>query len=115
LHNQIGAAVPTHRRRRWTYLKGSSRRHLPDLLAALGEIDLFVHDSLHTERNVRFEMDEAWRALRPGGVLVADDITSNWGFGSFTRSAAGHQWLVGQHEDRQGMFGVVLKEPGRLV
>ena len=115
VHDQIGAAVPAPCRRRWTYLQGSSRQHLPSLLAALKEIDMFVHDSLHTERNLCFEMDEAWRALRPGGVLIADDIQLNWGFGSFTRSVSGGQWLVGQHDDRQGLFGVVIKEPGRLV
>lgn len=42
--------------------------------AELGKIDLFIHDSLHSEHNVRFEMDLAWSALPPGGAIVVDDI-----------------------------------------
>jgi hypothetical protein len=56
------------------------------VLSHLGEIDLFVHDSLHSERNVRFELDRAWAALRPNGALVVDDIDANWGFRSFTQT-----------------------------
>ena len=68
LQQQVGAAVGNRYADRWSYLKGSSRRHLPILLARLGQIDLFIHDSLHSERNVRFELDRAWAALKPGGV-----------------------------------------------
>jgi hypothetical protein len=40
------------------------------LLSCLGRIDLFIHDSLHSERNVRFELDRAWAALRPNRSIV---------------------------------------------
>jgi len=33
----------------------------------------------HNEHNVRFELDRAWAALRPGGAIVVDDINANWG------------------------------------
>src|SRR5215469_5721177 len=85
LEVEVGAAVESHCRHRWSYIRGSSRRRLPKLLASLGEIGLFVHDSIHTEYNTRFELDRAWRALRAGGVLVADDIDLNWGFRSFVQ------------------------------
>jgi hypothetical protein len=29
---------------------------------------------LHSARNVRFELDRAWAALRPGGAMVVFDI-----------------------------------------
>ena len=54
---QVGVAVDDRSAGRWTYIKGSSRRRLPVLLDRLGQIDLFIHDSLHSERNVRFELD----------------------------------------------------------
>jgi hypothetical protein len=47
---QVGVAVGNRFTDRWSYIKGSSRRHLPNLLSQLGEIDLFIHDSLHSER-----------------------------------------------------------------
>ena len=74
LHAQIGAAVGDRLRHRWSYIKGSSRRRLPQLLKEIGEIDLFIHDSAHTEDNVRFELDRAWARLKPGGAVMADDI-----------------------------------------
>jgi Methyltransferase domain len=119
LYREIGAAVPEHRRVRWTYIKGSSRRRLPDLLGELRQVDLFIHDSRHTERNLRFELDQAWPVLKPGGVLVADDIDLNWGFHSFTENLPGHRWLVCHAEplvpdpgrrDEKGLFGIVQKD-----
>jgi hypothetical protein len=116
---QIGVAVSDRLRDRWSYISGSSRRRLSGLLAQLGQIDLFVHDSLHSERNVRFEIDGAWAVLRPGGAIVVDDIDVNCGFHSFVQNTpAGHS-LVCEAEpvrpdprrfNRKGMFGIVLKE-----
>jgi Methyltransferase domain len=117
---QVGAAVGDRYARKWSYIKGSSRRHLPGLLARLGQIDLFIHDSLHSERNVRFELDRAWAALKPGGAMVVDDIDANWGFRSFTQAFSGHQSLVCDAEplhpdprrfNQKGLFGIILKEP----
>jgi methyltransferase family protein len=74
-----GSGAPqSHRSRRrsgtaapiWTYVRGSSRRRLPGLLAELGKIDLFIHDSRHSQRNVLFELRHAWSALNAGGVVV---------------------------------------------
>ena len=66
LHAQIGAAVPSSHRTRWSYVEGSSRRRLPSLLRSLAQVDLFIHDSLHTARNTRFEMEQTVRVL---GIL----------------------------------------------
>jgi hypothetical protein len=49
---------------------------------------------LHSERNVRFEMDRAWAKLRPGGAIIVDDVDVNWGFHSFNESFPGHFCLV---------------------
>ncbi|MGY4626441.1 class I SAM-dependent methyltransferase [Bradyrhizobium sp. USDA 4486] len=116
---QIGIAVGCRLQERWSYIRGSSRRRLPSLLAQLGPIDLFIHDSLHSERNVRFEVDLAWAALRPGGVIVVDDIDVNRGFHTFTQSNSGLCSLVCEAEplrpdfrrfNGKGMFGIALKE-----
>jgi Methyltransferase domain len=120
LHEQIGMAVDGRFPHRWSYIRGSSRRRLPGVLSHLGEIDLFVHDSLHSEHNVRFEMDQAWAALRPGGAIVVDDIDDNRGFRNFTQSFSGHQSIICEAEplhpdlrrfNKKGLFGIILKEP----
>src|SRR5882724_9465148 len=78
--------------------RGSSLRRLPGLLAKLGQIDMFIHDSLHSERNVRFELDRVWPMLRPGGAIVVDDIDANDGFHSFNRDLPGHPSFVCEAE-----------------
>jgi hypothetical protein len=119
-HEQIGIAVGGRYSTRWSYISGSSKRRLPRLFSQLGQIDLFVHDSLHSERNVRFEIDRAWAALRPGGAIVVDDIDTNWGFKSFVQAFSGHQSLICEAEplqpdmrrfNKKGLFGIVLKKP----
>lgn len=117
-HRQIAAAVDDGHSDRWTYIKGSSRRRLPGLIRELGQVDLFIHDSLHSERNVRFELDRTWQALRPEGALVIDDVDASWGFRSFTESIPGQVSLIGTAEplrpdfrrfNKKGLFGIVLK------
>jgi hypothetical protein len=116
--NQIGIAIGGRFRDRWSYILGSSRRRLPVILSKLGRIDLFVHDSLHSERNVRFEIDRAWGALRPGGAIIVDDIDVNRGFHSFTESFSGYHSIICESEpqrpdprraNEKGMFGIVWK------
>jgi predicted O-methyltransferase YrrM len=117
---QIGMAVGGRYAGQWSYIKGSSRRRLPQLLSQLGQIDLFIHDSLHSERNVRFELNEAWAAVRPGGALVVDDVDVNWGFRTFTQNVSGYQSMICEAEpirpdlrrfNKKGLFGIILKDP----
>jgi Methyltransferase domain len=124
LREQVGMAVGDRHADRWSCIKGSSRMRLPELLSQVGQIDLFIHDSLHSERNVRFEMDRVWAVLKPGGAIVVDDIDANWGFQSFTQSFSGYQSMIGDAEplhpdlrrfNRKGQFGIVLKEPAIRV
>jgi predicted O-methyltransferase YrrM len=120
LGREIGLAVGNRFSHRWSYIEGSSRRQLPKLLSRIGEIDIFIHDSLHTEHNVRFELDHAWAALRKGGAIVVDDIDLNRAFRSFTQTFSGHQSLVCEAEpirpdfrrfNKKGLFGIILKHP----
>jgi hypothetical protein len=107
-HSEIAAAVPIDLRSRWTYINGTSRRRLPPLLAELGEIDLFVHDSSHTTRNLHFELEQAWSVLRKGAV-IADDIERNDAFGDFMRSRPDVPCFVAAADDSGALFGIALK------
>jgi predicted O-methyltransferase YrrM len=108
LGSQTGAAVPGWLRDRWTYVSGTSRRRLPGLLAQLGEIDLFVHDSSHTERNLRFELTRAWERMR-SGVLIADDIDRNPAFGAFAGEHPEAEAIVAPATDGRALFGILVK------
>lgn len=116
---QVGVAVTPACEPRWSYIKGSSRRRLPLLLSELGQIDLFIHDSLHSSRNVLFELERAWACLRPGGAIVVDDVDVNSAFEIFTRGLPANQFAVCDAEpitpdlrrfNHKGLFGLIFKE-----
>jgi hypothetical protein len=120
--DEIGIAVTDRFRSRWSYIRGTSKKHLPRVISKLGQIDMFIHDSLHSEQNVRYEMDRAFAALRPGGAIVVDDIDANWGFQTFTDAFSGHQSIICEAEplrpdlrrfNQKGLFGVILKRPAQ--
>jgi hypothetical protein len=118
LHAEIGAAVPSDLRARWTYVEGTSRQRLPGVLSQLGGIDLFIHDSRHTEENVNFELAQAWAALTNDGAALVDDVDLNWGLHSFLEAHAGIGALICHGEplvpdpkrtDDKGLFAIVPK------
>ena len=109
LTHEVGAAVTDELKGRWTLVEGSSRRRLPGLLLELGTIDLFIHDSRHTRRNILFELGQAWKAIRPGGFLMADDIHDNTGFHESVEAFGRPPAIVCASDDRQGKFGVLRK------
>jgi hypothetical protein len=121
IHDETAAAVPEERRGRWTYVHGSSRRRLPGLLQSVGGVDVFVHDSLHTVRNMRFEMDCIWRVLCPGGVMIVDDVF-NQAFREFAAATPSCDSMVCRSGDGVAnascpsdlcwAFGVVSKPAG---
>jgi hypothetical protein len=108
-HSQNAIAVPEHLRHRWTYVLGTSRRRLPTVLAQLGEIDLFIHDSLHTGPNTRFEIDHAWDVLRPGGAMLVDDVYDNLAFHQLVERVQPRWWGIGANDDGGYRFGILLK------
>jgi Methyltransferase domain len=114
LHAQTAAAVPDSYRGRWTYIEGSSRRRLPTLLRTLDQVDLFIHDSLHTARNMRFEMEHALMSLAPGGVMIVDDISPNQAFFDFARDFAALETVVCPHSDRMGSYFGLVHKPTKL-
>jgi predicted O-methyltransferase YrrM len=75
-----GIAVPDDLTGRWSLHRGPSARVLPRLLGETPTVDLFVHDSLHTHKNMSREFDTIWPHLRPGALLLADDIERNRAF-----------------------------------
>jgi hypothetical protein len=105
VHDQIGIAVPERLRSSWTYVSGSSRRRLRPLLSKIRSIDLFVHDSRHTLRNLTFELHHAWAALSPRGAAIVDDVDLNCGFLAFGRAYPKARSFVGHAEPLKPDFG----------
>lgn len=108
LHVQTGAAVTDACRHRWSYLEGSSSQRLPPLIAEVGHVEVFIHDSLHTAKNVVFEMQQAASAMAPGGVMLVDDIRTHEGFMTFARRHPEYKTIICPSADRLGMFGIAI-------
>jgi hypothetical protein len=115
LHAQTGVAVTEDCRPRWTYLEGASRQRLPPLVHEVGRVDVFIHDSLHTAKNTLFEVEQATSAMRPGGVMLIDDIKSHLGFATFARRHPEFRTIVCETEDKIGMFGIAVKGSAALA
>jgi len=82
---RVGFAVPGAIRDRWSLILGDAKQKLPETLAALGSIDIFHHDSMHTYEHMQFEYMAAWPKLKAGGILMSDDVTWNNAFVDFCR------------------------------
>jgi len=111
-----GVAVPETLKARWTLHHGTSKRILPRLLEELGKVDVFLHDSLHTHRNMQREFEALWPRLRTGGVLLADDVERNRAFGEL-RERNPSLWRVVRDVEGRPLhgraapvvFGIVVK------
>ena len=78
-----GWIVPDSLKSRWQLRIGDSRELLPKLLAELGTITVFIHDSLHTYEQMLWEYRAAYPFLKPGGLLISDDAAWNSAFREF--------------------------------
>ena len=81
-----GWLIPDRLRARWTLILGRSQDELPPLLARLGTIDSFLHDSEHSFECMSFEYRTAWPALREGGVLASHDVNTTAAFFQFAEA-----------------------------
>lgn len=99
-----GWVIPDDLTGYWELRLGKSQRELPPLLQDLGKIDLFFHDSDHTFPCMMFEYELAWEYLKPGGILLSDDVDSNDAFNTFGQSRAD------RHGKVNSGFGYAIKD-----
>jgi len=109
LHSETGAAVTDECRPRWSYVEGSSKQRMPPLVAEVGHVEMFIHDSLHTAENTLFEMEQAALGMRESGVILVDDIDSHTGFSTFAERHPGFQTIICPSADSKWMFGIAVK------
>jgi len=109
--SKIGICVPAALRDRWKLILGDSREELPALLAKVGEIDIFLHDSKHTFDHMMWEFQTAWPHITANGFLLSDDIHWSNAFAEFSSKVKSDKWEF--YRDRQsigtGKFGIILK------
>lgn len=75
---EVGWLIPSWLRYRWDLRLGDSRELLPEILDEVGVLDIFLHDSLHVDEHVLFELTTVFPYVRNGGLLMADDVNEYW-------------------------------------
>jgi len=105
---EVGAVVPEELRDRWLLLRGADRRVLPRGLRTLGAVDLVHYDSDKSYVGRRWAYPRLWAALRPGGLLISDDIDDNVAFRDFADEVGVEPLVVGS-EGRARYVGVLVR------
>lgn len=113
---QPGWVIPDNLRDRHELLLGDSKKLLPGVFDKHPQIDIFMHDSLHTYEHQLFEYRTAWVHLAPGGLLLSDDIFWNAAFHKFCEEM-GQAYCYFSGTTRLGgpgaeQFGVVQRAAG---
>ncbi len=103
----VGYVIPQHLKIRWTLRAGSARNILPQVLRDTGSIDVFVHDSLHTYRHMKWEFQSALQALRPGGLLISDDIEVNRAFEETIGRPDVEEWIAIREDEKAAICGAI--------
>ncbi len=104
----IGSAIPDKLANRWKLIRGSSKERLNDLLESLGQVDIFLHDSMHTYKNMIFEFEASWPHIKNNGFLLSDDISENNSFLEFYTSHNVTPILLSSSEKKPA-FGIIQK------
>jgi predicted O-methyltransferase YrrM len=104
----VGRLVPEDLRPSWRLYRGRSVELLPDLVRELGQVDFFLHDSLHTYRNMSQEFEIVTPFLAPRAIVVADDVQGNSAFVDWVSGSRGTYSAVLHEHSKPTLLGVAM-------
>jgi len=104
---QVGRVVPERLRIQWELFIGSSATILPELLKSMQQLDVFIHDSDHTYRNILLELRTVWPYLRKDAIMILDDAHTNRAVIDFAESV--NQEVVLIKREKGGCIAVIKK------
>jgi GalNAc-alpha-(1->4)-GalNAc-alpha-(1->3)-diNAcBac-PP-undecaprenol alpha-1,4-N-acetyl-D-galactosaminyltransferase len=108
----VGIVVPEYLHRHWKLFRMADREGLPRAIRAARTFDLAHYDSDKSLEGRAFAYPQIWSALRPGGVLVSDDIGDNTAFRDFCEKMRLVPLVVQQGDKFQG---IVVKPAAESV
>ncbi len=79
---------------------------LPTLLQQVERVDLFVHDSLHTYRNMNWEFQTVAPYLGRPAMVIADDVENNLAFLESVHRTRPAFWATVKEVEKKDLFGV---------
>ena len=107
---KIGDAIPQNLRERWKLVAGSSAEKLEETLRSKKTIDMFLHDSLHTYKNMLFEYNITWPFIKKNGFLISDDVSENNAFLDFYSTVNGSPILMTSDQHNEIFLGIIRKK-----
>lgn len=105
----IGSAIPSELKNRWKFINGVATDKLKDLLKSLQQIDIFIHDSLHTYTNMMSEFNIAWPFVKNNGFLISDDVGTNNAFYDFCIKNSLESIILSQKNQKKSYLGIIKK------
>jgi hypothetical protein len=104
----VGWLVPDAARHRQTLHRGRSRRVLGRLLRRLPPVGVFVHDGLHTEPTMRWELRAVTPSLAPRAAVLMDDAELNAAFADWAAESLATEWSLVQTEFPGHLCGLAV-------
>ena len=87
-----------------------SSEKLKEISSSMKNIDIFLHDSLHTYKNMLFEYNTSWPFIKKNGFLISDDISENNAFLDFYSIVNGSPILMTGNQDKEIFLGIIRKK-----
>jgi len=104
---KVGAAIPSHLRKRQQLFLDRATRVLKKLTQNSLKVDIFLHDSIHTYHNMIEEFDIIWPHIKKKGFLLSDDVTDNDAFLDFADRMQKKPFIISYKKSRP--FGLIQK------
>jgi hypothetical protein len=104
----IGSLVPSSLIGQWELVTGASHRLLPGVLHELGDLQMFVHDSRHTYRYVRRELECVSPRLGRPAAVVVDDAERHSAFANWVEKASPDFSSLIRAKEKGSLIGAAL-------
>jgi predicted O-methyltransferase YrrM len=104
----VGIVIPSQFRGNWRLIREPDRHGLEKAISFFGgTIDLCHYDSDKSWWGRQYAYPLLWKALRPGGIFISDDIQDNMAFADFV-TAKGVPFAVTESQNK--FVGIALKQ-----
>ena len=109
-----GWIIPESLRIRHTIYLEAAQVRLPSLLADLGAVKVFLHDSDHEYTHIMFEIGLVWSYLKNEGLIIVDNIEQNDAFSDFVRATGSPHKIISSFlgAARTWQHGVLSRSDG---
>lgn len=80
---QAGWVIPDYLKQNWNHVTGNTTDFLPILVNDIENIDIFFHNSKHSQSQMLFEFQIIWEHLIPGGIMLSHHAGQNAAYNTF--------------------------------